>query len=162
MSKYFLDYCLLNNHLVRCFLLQLQQDFYWRDMTSCLHCSCYSECVQGVCSGEPAYECVCDIGWTSVDCSVDCGCNNHSTCLDGIQQCDECLHWTSGLSCDCCASGSYGSATSPSVGQFVSQSSVLLSVKLVSVYDTCESVGNNSSMSARSTLLLPVLTSYQT
>jgi len=80
-------------------------------------CSCYDNCQQGVCSGPPAYECRCDIGWTAVDCSVDCGCNNHSTCDRGVHRCDRCLHRTTGSACEMCQPGSYGSATSAAVGQ---------------------------------------------
>ena len=80
-------------------------------------CSCYHDCVHGSCSGPPLYQCVCDVGWTSADCSRDCGCHNHSTCQRGVGQCDECRNFTAGAACDRCLRGSYGSATDPAVGQ---------------------------------------------
>ena len=80
-------------------------------------CSCYHDCVHGSCSGPPLYQCMCDVGWTSADCSRDCGCHNHSTCQRGVGQCDECRNFTAGAACDRCVRGSYGSATDPAVGQ---------------------------------------------
>ncbi|XP_078593005.1 multiple epidermal growth factor-like domains protein 8 [Branchiostoma floridae x Branchiostoma japonicum] len=83
--------------------------------------TCYNECVHGACSGPPDYGCICDFGWTSnvtqmaitgKECDLDCGCNFHSTCVNGTGLCDECQHWTQGDTCDECLPGSYGDATS--------------------------------------------------
>ncbi|XP_058126471.1 multiple epidermal growth factor-like domains protein 8 isoform X2 [Anopheles coustani] len=73
--------------------------------------TCYESCVHGHCSGAPDFRCVCDLGWTGVDCSVNCACNNHSTCLQGVGKCDRCLNWTEGEFCERCSPGSYGNAT---------------------------------------------------
>ncbi|XP_070550058.1 multiple epidermal growth factor-like domains protein 8 [Ptychodera flava] len=73
--------------------------------------TCYFECIHGVCSGKPEFECMCDIGWTGPDCNTNCGCNNHSTCIFGVGMCDECLHWTQGEFCQFCRPGSFGNAT---------------------------------------------------
>ncbi|CAD5110882.1 DgyrCDS247 [Dimorphilus gyrociliatus] len=72
--------------------------------------TCYEDCKQGYCSGPPDYECICSLGWNGTDCSMDCGCNNHSTCVNGIGQCDKCYNLTVGLHCEHCAKGAYGSA----------------------------------------------------
>ncbi|XP_077312743.1 multiple epidermal growth factor-like domains protein 8 [Lithobates pipiens] len=86
------------------------------------HCNqtCYNECSHGSCSGPPFFACLCDLGWTSnsttvtesgVECSVDCGCNFHSTCAHGPGICDACQDWTQGEHCQECQPGSFGSAT---------------------------------------------------
>ncbi|XP_073988408.1 multiple EGF like domains 8 isoform X2 [Rhodnius prolixus] len=75
--------------------------------------TCYNKCVNGYCSGAPDYVCNCNLGWTGVDCSVNCGCNNHSTCTKGVNICDSCQNWTTGEFCQICKPGSYGNATSP-------------------------------------------------
>ncbi|XP_006821585.2 multiple epidermal growth factor-like domains protein 8 [Saccoglossus kowalevskii] len=72
---------------------------------------CYHTCIHGICSEEPEYICVCDLGWTGDDCNTNCGCHNHSTCNNGIGLCDECQYWTEGDSCELCKPGSYGNAT---------------------------------------------------
>ena len=69
--------------------------------------TCYDPCQHGTCSTD--FECVCDLGWTGADCSVDCGCHNHSFCESG--GCDECQNWTTGEHCEYCIDGSYGDAT---------------------------------------------------
>ncbi|XP_055593040.1 multiple epidermal growth factor-like domains protein 8 [Uranotaenia lowii] len=74
--------------------------------------TCYETCVHGYCSGGPDYKCQCDLGWTGVDCSQNCQCNNHSTCLQGVGKCDKCMNWTEGEHCERCSSGSFGNATS--------------------------------------------------
>ena len=78
-----------------------------------LNCTktCYEKCVHGYCSESPDYECKCDLGWTGPDCSVNCGCNNHSSCVNGPGKCDECHNLTEGQYCDQCKAGSYGNAT---------------------------------------------------
>uniref|UniRef100_T1JFI7 Multiple epidermal growth factor-like domains protein 8 n=1 Tax=Strigamia maritima TaxID=126957 RepID=T1JFI7_STRMM len=73
--------------------------------------TCDEICVNGICSEVPFYQCNCYLGWTEVDCSANCGCNNHSTCLQGVGMCDECQDWTEGLFCERCKAGSYGNAT---------------------------------------------------
>jgi hypothetical protein len=82
------------------------------DCHCCFFFSCYEDCIEGHCSGWPNYTCICNIGWTGIDCSTDCGCNNHSTCTNGVNKCDVCLDWTTGDHCERCQPGSYGSATS--------------------------------------------------
>ncbi|XP_058820306.1 multiple epidermal growth factor-like domains protein 8 [Topomyia yanbarensis] len=74
--------------------------------------TCYETCVHGYCSGGPEYKCQCDLGWTGIDCSRNCECNNHSTCLQGVGKCDKCMNWTEGLYCERCSPGSFGNATS--------------------------------------------------
>ena len=59
--------------------------------------TCYYECIHGVCSGHPDYECSCDLGWTNITCDTDCGCNNHSTCFNGTGICDLCQENTYGM-----------------------------------------------------------------
>uniref|UniRef100_A0A182QTX8 Multiple epidermal growth factor-like domains protein 8 n=1 Tax=Anopheles farauti TaxID=69004 RepID=A0A182QTX8_9DIPT len=73
--------------------------------------TCYEPCVHGHCSGAPEFRCICDLGWTGVDCSVNCACNNHSTCLQGVGRCDRCQNWTEGEYCERCSAGSFGNAT---------------------------------------------------
>lgn len=73
--------------------------------------TCYNKCVHGYCLGEPQYTCQCDLGWYGVDCSTNCGCNNHSTCTKGVNMCDSCQDWTTGEFCQFCKPGSYGNAT---------------------------------------------------
>lgn len=78
---------------------------------SCIK-TCNETCIHGNCSGSPEYVCKCDLGWTGADCSINCGCNNHSTCEKQVGICDECQNWTEGATCDRCRPGSYGNATS--------------------------------------------------
>ncbi|KAK3588362.1 hypothetical protein CHS0354_005627 [Potamilus streckersoni] len=70
--------------------------------------TCFHECEHGRCSGPPDYQCICDLGWTAENCAINCGCNNHSTCLIGVGICDECQNGTTGEFCDSCLSGYYG------------------------------------------------------
>ena len=72
---------------------------------------CFYDCLHGTCSGAPDFICRCDIGWTGVECSTNCGCHNHSTCVTGVGLCDRCEHWTTGEHCEFCRPGSYGDAT---------------------------------------------------
>ena len=74
-------------------------------------CRCYYDCVHGLCSGPPEYQCLCSVGWTGEECNVNCGCNNHSYCEQGIGMCDLCVDYTTGQHCEMCAPGSYGNAT---------------------------------------------------
>lgn len=68
---------------------------------------CLPKCVHGTCTKE--IMCQCDLGWKEVDCSIDCGCHNHSTCFNGT--CDFCQNFTTGYHCEYCVPGSYGNAT---------------------------------------------------
>ena len=73
-----------------------------------LICRCYHSCVNGTCSGPPNYQCVCNLGWTGDDCSINCGCNFHSTCRNGVGKCDKCQDFTDGEFCQKCQFGFYG------------------------------------------------------
>ncbi len=66
-----------------CFHLLQATDQYVCDICSFSRCRCYHECVHGVCSEAPQFVCNCTVGWMGVDCSTNCGCNNHSTCVTG-------------------------------------------------------------------------------
>ncbi|EDW76175.2 uncharacterized protein Dwil_GK15317 [Drosophila willistoni] len=74
--------------------------------------TCYEFCQNGHCSGPPDYICRCNLGWTGSDCSLNCGCNNHSTCTERQGKCDQCQAWTEGERCERCRQGSFGNATS--------------------------------------------------
>ncbi|GAB6023337.1 hypothetical protein CHUAL_008138 [Chamberlinius hualienensis] len=74
--------------------------------------TCYETCVHGTCAEAPTFTCFCDLGWTGSDCSVNCGCNNHSTCINGVGVCDKCYNLTLGDHCEKCKPGSFGDATS--------------------------------------------------
>ena len=63
---------------------------------------CYEDCVFGTCSNHPDYICKCDLGWTGKDCSINCGCHNHSNCDQGIGICDKCQESTAGKFCHLC------------------------------------------------------------
>ncbi|KAM7353309.1 multiple EGF like domains 8 isoform 1-T1 [Cochliomyia hominivorax] len=78
---------------------------------TCLR-TCFESCVHGYCSGSPDYVCRCELGWTGADCSINCGCHNHSTCNERVGKCDSCQAWTEGERCERCRQGSYGNATS--------------------------------------------------
>ncbi|XP_033641193.1 multiple epidermal growth factor-like domains protein 8 [Asterias rubens] len=78
--------------------------------------TCFHECINGQCSEAPDYMCICDTGWTWDNCSINCGCNNHSNCSTGIGICDSCEHPTMGQFCELCKPGSYGNATDPDLG----------------------------------------------
>ena len=54
--------------------------------------------------------CTCDLGWHGENCTVDCGCNFHSTCVGGPGVCDSCQDYTTGQVCELCAPGSWGDA----------------------------------------------------
>ncbi|XP_046588912.1 multiple epidermal growth factor-like domains protein 8 isoform X1 [Neodiprion lecontei] len=73
--------------------------------------TCYEKCVNGYCSEAPDYKCECNLGWTGPDCRTNCGCYNHSTCVQGPGVCDECQNWTTGKYCEECKAGSFGNAT---------------------------------------------------
>ncbi|XP_023314938.1 multiple epidermal growth factor-like domains protein 8 isoform X2 [Trichogramma pretiosum] len=93
------------------FSCQCKRGFNGDGKENCVK-TCYEKCVHGFCSEAPDYRCECDLGWTGPDCSVNCGCHNHSTCARGPGHCDECQNWTEGEFCHECKAGSYGNATS--------------------------------------------------
>ena len=72
---------------------------------------CYQDCAHGTCSGPPDFQCLCDVGWTGVECNTDCGCHGHSTCQSGVGICDECQDYTTGDNCEFCTLGAHGDAT---------------------------------------------------
>ncbi|KAE8741134.1 hypothetical protein FOCC_FOCC013392 [Frankliniella occidentalis] len=90
---------------------QCKRGFNGDGRTTCTK-TCFYNCVHGYCVGAPDYSCRCDLGWTGLDCNTNCGCNNHSTCSQGVGLCDQCQDWTTGKFCEFCRAGSYGSATS--------------------------------------------------
>ncbi|XP_063697443.1 multiple epidermal growth factor-like domains protein 8 [Culicoides brevitarsis] len=90
---------------------QCRQGFIGDGKKNCTK-TCFEKCIHGTCSGAPDYVCNCKLGWTGIDCSVNCGCNNHSTCETGVGVCDECQNFTEGDFCERCRMGSYGNATS--------------------------------------------------
>ena len=72
------------------------------------HCNLYGcSNTSGVCVAPNV--CVCNLGFTGADCSVDCGCNGHSTCNAQINQCDSCQNNTAGNHCQNCSVGFFGS-----------------------------------------------------
>ncbi|KAK0091776.1 hypothetical protein PV326_002712 [Microctonus aethiopoides] len=73
--------------------------------------TCYEKCVNGYCSESPEYKCECYLGWTGADCRTNCGCYNHSTCINNVGVCDDCQDWTTGKYCEECKAGSFGNAT---------------------------------------------------
>ena len=72
------------------------------------HLSCHPKCSHGRCSGSPHYRCLCQLGWSGSDCSIDCNCNYHSHCTTGA--CDHCYNGTTGARCHKCLPGFYGQA----------------------------------------------------
>lgn len=72
-------------------------------------CDLYG-CVHGTCTSPDV--CECNLGFTGTNCSIDCGCNGHSTCRQaGPGICDACQSNTEGLSCDVCMDGFHGNAS---------------------------------------------------
>lgn len=88
-----------------------KQGFIGDGIHTCVK-TCDSDCIHGYCGGPPDYICKCELGWTGEDCGINCGCNNHSTCLEGVGKCDSCHDWTEGEFCQFCRPGSFGNATS--------------------------------------------------
>ena len=78
--------------------------------------TCLETCEHGTCSGSPDFRCLCELGWTGADCSVDCQCHGHATCSRGVGLCDACQDHTQGMRCEQCAVGSFGNATSAAAG----------------------------------------------
>lgn len=50
---------------------------------------CWPKCDHGTCN-MTTYQCKCDLGWKGDNCSIDCGCNGHSTCVNQTGVCDKC------------------------------------------------------------------------
>ncbi|XP_017786408.1 PREDICTED: multiple epidermal growth factor-like domains protein 8 isoform X2 [Nicrophorus vespilloides] len=92
------------------FSCQCRRGYIGDGRKSCVR-TCYNVCVHGTCQGEPNYSCKCDLGWTGDDCSINCGCNNHSNCPEDVGICEECQNWTEGEFCEFCKAGSFGNAT---------------------------------------------------
>ena len=68
--------------------------------------TCYPACgPHGECEGPPHFSCRCQLGWTGQTCDTDCGCNNLSTCHQGVGVCDDCQANTAGDSCHICKEG---------------------------------------------------------
>ena len=67
--------------------------------------------MHGHCSNQPEFVCRCALGWTGIDCSINCGCNNHSTCNEAVGKCDLCQFNSEGEFCEKCVPGSFGNAT---------------------------------------------------
>ena len=109
----------------RLFIYLFIHSFIWiaeSDVASliviCFSFSCYHDCGNhGVCSAD--FTCDCNLGWLGENCSVDCGCNGHSDCSQGIGICDNCqgkISWDkfringygySGRDCDVWSAYSY-------------------------------------------------------
>ncbi|KAL4708142.1 hypothetical protein ACJJTC_009921 [Scirpophaga incertulas] len=92
------------------FTCKCKQGYIGDGKKSCMK-TCFNNCIHGYCLGAPQYKCHCDLGWTGADCSINCGCHNHSTCRTGVGRCDECQDWTEGEFCESCKPGSHGNAT---------------------------------------------------
>ena len=43
------------------------------------------------------FACSCALGWSGEACDIDCGCNNHSTCLTGQGACDDRQGYITGM-----------------------------------------------------------------
>lgn len=69
-------------------------------------------CVHGICVKRDT--CECDLGYHGRNCSLDCGCNKHSTCTNGTGFCDKCMNNTYGEFCDFCLPGFHGNGTANS------------------------------------------------
>ncbi|EDO43458.1 predicted protein, partial [Nematostella vectensis] len=82
---------------------------YTGDGKTACNKTCYPACVHGTCNSN--YLCDCDLGWLGTNCTIDCGCNGHSSCDQGIGICDQCQDYTHGNHCELCVPGSYGNAT---------------------------------------------------
>ena len=74
-------------------------------------CDLYG-CVHGTCVSKDV--CECSLGWTGINCTLDCGCNGHSTCSNGVGVCDKCEEFTTGDLCGDCVEGSHGNGTAGS------------------------------------------------
>uniref|UniRef100_A0A0K2SV94 Multiple epidermal growth factor-like domains protein 8 n=1 Tax=Lepeophtheirus salmonis TaxID=72036 RepID=A0A0K2SV94_LEPSM len=94
------------------FQCNCNRGFIGDGINECLR-TCYEDCVHGKCVnlGYENFKCECDLGWSGVDCSLDCNCHNHSTCYEDIGICDKCMNNTTGKHCHLCKEGSFGNAT---------------------------------------------------
>lgn len=73
--------------------------------------TCFHDCgIHGKCGAD--FQCDCDLGWFGENCSIDCGCNGHSDCPQGIGICENCQDNTHGNQCELCVPRSFGNATS--------------------------------------------------
>ncbi|XP_022797777.1 multiple epidermal growth factor-like domains protein 8 [Stylophora pistillata] len=63
---------------------------------------CSQGCLQGRCAKPD--KCECNFGWTSIDCSVKCLCNEHGQCANEthLDVCHSCQNHTTGQSCEFC------------------------------------------------------------
>lgn len=50
------------------------------------------------------------------DCTVNCGCNFHAHCPNGVGICDACQDNTTGEYCQTCQTGNFGNASDPEIG----------------------------------------------
>lgn len=89
-------------------------------------------CINGVCTKPDV--CACFQGWYGMNCSSDCGCNGHCTCLTPNNR-SECLDYTEGRQCEFCKDGFHGDPANNGTCR------------------NCSVVCNGQSTSCRSTLL---------
>ena len=84
------------------YFCQCKKGFKGDGKSSCEQ-TCYEDCLHGKCSSTKNFTCECDLGWTGDACTIDCGCNFHSSCqLEGpgknvtnvktIHACDKTRH----------------------------------------------------------------------
>ena len=72
-----------------------------RPVCSTVECGPHGTCIA-------PEKCECKLGYTGTNCSIDCGCNFHSSCNKGVGKCDKCQEYTSGPDCSKCAPDAWG------------------------------------------------------